>query len=84
MQTINSGNRNVIYFIYFSSVEIDINFLAWELVICHLAGGGGVGRENFVGRSLSKSLLVLGGHLWVRDPYLGGQINKPFERGTKQ
>ena len=43
MQTINSGNRNVIYFIYFSSVEIDINFLAWELVICHLAGGGGGG-----------------------------------------
>ena len=48
MQTINSGNRNVIYFIYFSSVEIDINFftcifLAWELVICHLARGGGEG-----------------------------------------
>ena len=20
----------------------------------------------------------------IRDPYLGGQINKPFERGTKQ
>ena len=25
-------------------MEIDINFLAWELVICHLARGGGEGE----------------------------------------
>ena len=49
MQTINSdsGNRKfyVIHFIYFSSMETDINFftcifLAWELVVYYLGGGG--------------------------------------------
>ena len=48
LQAINSGNRNVIYFIYFSSVEIDINFLLVFpcLGAGHLSpsrgGGGGV------------------------------------------
>ena len=50
LQAINSGNRNVIYFIYFSSVEIDINFsLVFPcLGAGHLSpsrGGGG----NFAG-----------------------------------
>ena len=45
----NSGNWKffVIHFIYFSSVETDINFLltciflAWELVVYYLGRGGG-------------------------------------------
>ena len=47
----NSGSWKffVIHFIYFSSVETDINFLltciflAWELVVYYLGGGGGGG-----------------------------------------
>ena len=66
-----------VYMWWFSCI-----FLAWELVICHLARWGGGG--DFAGYHYKKSLLVLGVHLWIRDPYLGGQINKPFERGTKQ
>ena len=51
LQAINSGNRNVIYFIYFSSVEIDINFLLVFpcLGAGHLSPSRGGGGGNFAG-----------------------------------
>ena len=36
-------------------------------------------RGHFAGGSVQKSFLVLAGHLWIRDHYLGGQFNKSYE-----
>ena len=74
-----------IYFIYFSSVEIDINFLlvfsllgSWSFVTW--PGG------EFCWGIIIKIFVGFGGSFVdIRDPYLAGlQINKPYERGTKQ
>ena len=73
----------IIYFIYFSSVEIDINFL----LVFPCLGAGHLSPSRGGGILLGiiiKIFVGFRGHLWIRDPYLGGQINKPFERRTKQ
>ena len=48
--------------------------------------GGGGGGGGFLGGIIIKIFVGFRGSLilWIRDPYLGDQINKPFERGTKQ
>ena len=66
----------VIHFIYFSSMETDINFLL-VLFPCLgadrlLPGGGWRGGGYFAGGSLQKSSLVWGCHFPIRDRCLGG------------